>query len=95
MQTLLKIGRNTTNVLCSALNKLESVSAYDILADDLLKPERPEIIPAKAYPEVVLTEFLDFETIVSNVVSGLLCHSCVIVWPLSQFCDDKTFVTIL
>lgn len=48
---------------------LEPVLAYDILADDLLKPERPEIIPAKAYAEVALTEFLDFETIVANVVS--------------------------
>jgi len=48
---------------------LEPVLAYDILADDLLKPERPEIVPAKAYAEVALTEFLDFETIVANVVS--------------------------
>jgi hypothetical protein len=45
------------------------ILAYDILSDDLVKPERPEIIPATIYPDVSMTEVLDFEAIIANVVS--------------------------
>ncbi len=48
------------------------IAAYDILAEDLVKPERPEIIPPTIYQTVVMDEFLDFETIVSNVVRIIL-----------------------
>ncbi len=32
-----------------------NVSAYDILTEDLFKPERPEIVPATIYPGVSVT----------------------------------------
>jgi len=48
----------------------EMIAAYDILAEDLKKPPRPEIVLPITYPTVVMDEFLDFETIVSNVVSN-------------------------
>ena len=47
-------------------------TAYDILAEDLAKPERPEIVPATIYPDVAITEILDFDTIVANVVTNEL-----------------------
>lgn len=47
----------------------EMIAAYDILSEDLVKPERPEIVPPTIYQTVIMDEYLDFETIVSNVVS--------------------------
>ena len=44
--------------------------AYDILAEDLAKPERPEIVPATIYPDVSITEMLDFESLIANVVKS-------------------------
>lgn len=38
----------------------EMIAAYDPLASTLDKPERPPVVPATAYPEVQLTEFIPY-----------------------------------
>ena len=56
------------------MSPVKNFAAYDILSEDLKKPERPEIIPATIYPDVVLNEYLDFDAIISNVVGFHLLY---------------------
>ena len=35
----------------------------------MIKPDRPEIVPPVKYEDVEITEMLDFETLVGNVVN--------------------------
>ena len=39
------------------------IAAYDPIASFLDKPERPAIVPATAYPEVQLTEFIPYREV--------------------------------
>ena len=41
----------------------EMIAAYDPIASSLDKPERPAIVPATAYPEVQLTEFIPYREV--------------------------------
>lgn len=41
----------------------EMIAAYDPIASYLDKPERPPIVPATAYPEVQLTDFIPYRVV--------------------------------
>ena len=45
------------------------IAKYDHLAEVITKPERPEHVASRIYPDVKLTEVLTFDQIVENVVS--------------------------
>ena len=45
------------------------IAKYDHLAEVITKPERPEHVAPRIYPDVKLTEVLTFDQIVENVVS--------------------------
>ena len=47
----------------------EMIAKYDHLAEVITKPERPEHVAPRIYPDVKLTEVLTFDQIVENVVS--------------------------
>ena len=40
------------------------------MAEVLIKPELPEVVPTAKYPEANMTEIIDFETLISNVVTN-------------------------
>ena len=46
----------------------EMIAKYDHLAEVITKPEKPEHVAPRIYPDVKLTEVLTFNQIVENVV---------------------------
>ena len=44
------------------------IAEYDTLSQYIAKPERPEYVAPKAYPDALVTEMLSLEQIISNVV---------------------------
>ena len=44
------------------------IAKYDHLAEVITKPEKPEHVAPRIYPDVKLTEVLTFNQIVENVV---------------------------
>ena len=79
---------------------VEMIQTYDILADELIKPERPAIIPPVAYPTIQLEQFLNFEGILANVVSNngeqlwvnrALCY----IFKLSWLCKQTNVTSLV
>ena len=52
------------------INQCEFIPDFDTLAEVLIKPELPEVVPTAKYPEANMTEIIDFETLISNVVTN-------------------------
>ena len=47
---------------------VDMIAQYDTLAQILVKPERPQYIAPKAYPDTIVTEMMSLDQIIANVV---------------------------
>ncbi len=54
------------------------IAAYDPLANSLVKPDRPEIVPPVAYDNVQMTEFVAYNDFIVQVVCNHDSHSNLI-----------------
>ena len=53
----------------------EMIAAYDDLSGALIKPPRPAFVPPISYPDVQMTEFINYDGIIANVVSFFILQS--------------------
>ena len=63
---------NYTEKYHSALSK---IAEYDPISSLINRPDLPEIIEPVKYGDIEIIEQIDFEDILNNVVSTLLCNS--------------------
>ncbi|XP_059086331.1 beta-galactosidase-1-like protein 2 isoform X1 [Tigriopus californicus] len=61
----------------------EMIATNDPLANVLAKPARPAIVPPVAYPDITITEYLDYAGILSNLPSTAKQSSKVLL-PMEQ-----------
>ena len=59
------------------------IAQYDTLAELLVKPERPEHVGPVAYPDARVTEMMNLDSIISNVVSNSIIafHFITVIFP--------------
>ena len=54
---------------------MSKIAEYDPISSLVNRPDLPEVIEPVKYSDVEITEQIDFEDILNNVVSTLLCNS--------------------